>query len=57
MKMVKEKQYFFLQFHKAVIENQTKRQMLQMPTDIFPIVMLKVAETTKVEQEKNNHSA
>ena len=50
------KQHFLLQFHKTVIGHLAWKQVFQMFTDIFLVVMLEAAEATGVEQDKNNHN-
>ncbi len=49
-------QYFLLQFHKTVIGNLFRKKMFQMFADIFLVIMLEVAETAGVEQDKNYHN-
>ena len=50
-----EKQYFLLQFHKTVIGHPVRKQVFQMFADILFVIMLEAAETTGVEQNKNDH--
>ena len=45
------KQHFLLQFYETVIGHQTWKQMFQMFTHIFLVVMLEAAKTTGVEQD------
>lgn len=51
-----EKQYFLLQFHKTVVGDLARKQVLQMSVHPLLVTMFEAMEITRVEQNKNNHN-
>ena len=56
MKMLRGKPCFLLQFHETVIGHLAWKQVFQMFTDIFLVIMLETAETSRMKQDKNDHN-
>ena len=48
-------QNFLLQFHKTVIGHTFREEVCQMLADIFLVVMLETPETSRMEQDQDDH--
>ena len=46
---------FFFQFHKTVVRYTPGEKMCQMSADIFLVIMLETSESSRMEQNKDNH--
>ena len=49
------KLYFLLQFHKTIIGYLARKQVFQMFTDIFLVIILEAVKTIGMKQNKNHH--
>ena len=48
-------QDFFFQFHKTVVGHTPGKEMGQVLADMFLVVMLETSETSRVEQNQDDH--
>lgn len=46
---------FLFQLHKTVIGHTLGKEARQIPADMFLVIMLKTSETTRVEQNQDDH--